>query len=269
MTEKKFRGATSEKLKLDDKKQYTIDLPSGEQIKVSLNDREIYIIENWFNLFAKHNLRFDIWNILQIYGEGNVTQISSMVEQSKSTVARHLKLMEEDGLVISRIADKNIIGKIPPKIYEINKKLLTVLQNSPISKDPPEDPEKLLEYYKKEVKTDRAAIYRYKNLLNLLNHLYDSIENEFDDVEKVKEIYGKYFELTKFAPWFVFFYFSEKYYGDFMELYTEFIKKSLELLTIQNNDPDVKEYTHTSIGAVLPVKALVEIYQQRLKEKKT
>lgn len=268
MVEKKYKGATSEKLKLDENKQYVINLPNGEQIKIALNDKEIYTIENWFNLFAKHNLRFDIWNILQIYGEGNITQISNMVEQSKSTVARHLKLMEEDGLVISRIAEEDQVGKIPPKIFEINKKLLSVLQNSPISKDPPEDPEELLDYYKKEVQTDRAAIYRYKSLLNLLNPLYEMIEDQLGDVEKVKEMYGQYFEFTKFAPWFVFFYFSEKYYGDFIELYTEYIKKTLELLTVQNNDPDVKEFTHTSIGTILPVKALVEIYQQQLKEKK-
>ncbi len=105
MSEEKYRGITSDKLKVDDKKQYTLSLPNGEEIKVDLNDREIYTVENFFTLLGKHNLRFDIWNILQIYNVANITQISAMVEKSKSTVARHLKLMETDGLILSRKDD--------------------------------------------------------------------------------------------------------------------------------------------------------------------
>ena len=69
MSEEKYRGVTPDKLKVDDKKRYIINLPGGEEIKVDLNDREIYTIENWFLLSGKHNLRFDIFNILQIYNE--------------------------------------------------------------------------------------------------------------------------------------------------------------------------------------------------------
>lgn len=266
MSEEKYREVRSDKLKVDDKKQYTISLPSGEEIKVDLNDREIYTIENWFLLFGKHNLRFDIWNILQIYEEANVTQISNMVKQSKSTVARHLKFMERDGLILSRKDNTAQQGKIPPKIFRINHKLLQVVENNPINKLPPEDPSELVEFYKKEIQTYRATIYRYKLLLDLLNPLLDDFEESLDDIDTAKEIYNKFFNSTRLEPWFAYFYFSENYYDQFTEGYLEHVKKSIKLLAVQNIDPEVKGREYTYINAILPIKALIELYRRKLKE---
>lgn len=266
MSEEKYRGITPDKLKVDDKKRYLISLPSGEEIKVDLNDREIYSVENWFYLFGKHNLRFDIWNILQIYTEANVTQISNMVEQSKSTVARHLKLMEKDGLILSRKRDKAQKGKIPPKLFRINRKLSQVVENGPVNKLPPNDPSELIEFYKKEIQTYRGTIYRYKLLLDLLNPLLDDFEDHLDDVDAAKEIYDKYFNITKLEPWFAFYYVSDKYYDELMDGFTEYMQKVIKLLAAQNNDPEVKERDYTYITAILPIKALVEIYRRKLKE---
>jgi len=256
----------SDKLEVDDKKQYTINLPSGEQIKVDLTDREISTVENWVTLFAKHNLRFDIWNILQIYGEANITQVSSMVEQSKSTVARHLKLMEEDGLILSRKDDNAQQGKIPPKLFRINRKLYQLWENNPVNKSQPEDPSELIEFYKREIQTYRATIYRYKLLLDSLNPLLDDLEDHLDDVDAAKAIYEKYFNFTKLSPWFAYCYFSDKYYDQFMGDFTEYMQKGLQLLSVQNNDPEVKERDYTFFNAILPIKALVEIYRRKLKE---
>jgi len=266
LSENKYRGLLPDKLKVDDKKQYAINLPSGEQIKVALTDSEIYTVENWFTLFAKHNLRFDIWNILQIYDEANITQVSNMVKQSKSTVARHLKLMEEDGLILSR-KDKNAQqGKIPPKLFRINRKLFQVVENYPVNKSPPEDPSELIEFYKRELQTYRATVYRFKLLLDLLNPLLDDFEDHLDDVDAAKKIYNKYFNFTKLSPWFGYAYFSEKYYDQLIEGFSERAQKGKELLAVQNNDPEVKERDYTSISAILPIKALVELYRRKLKE---
>ncbi len=266
MSEEKDRRVRPDKLKVDDKKRYTISLRGGEEIKVDLNDREIYTVENWFLLFAKHNLRFDIWNILQIYNEANITQISNMVEQSKSTVARHLKLMEKDGLILSRKSDKTQQGKIPPKLFSKNRKLLQVVENSPINIAPPDDPSELIEFYKKQIQTYRATIYRYKLLLDLLNPLLDDFEDHLDDVDAAKEIYDKYFNFSKLEPWFSYAYFSGKYYDQLTEGFTEHVQKLMELLAVQNSDPDVKDREYTYINAILPIKALVEIYRRKLKE---
>ena len=266
MSEEKYQGVTSDKLKVDEQKQYIINLPSGEEIKIDLNDKEIYTVENWFSLFGKHNLRFDIWNILQIYEEANVTQISNMVEQSKSTVARHLKLMEKDGLILSRIDDKVQPGKIPPKLFRKNSKLLQVVENSPINKSPPDDPTKLIEFYKEEIQSYRATIYRFKLLLDSLNPLLDDFEKSLGDVDAAKEIFNKYFNLTRLEPSFAFCYISDKYYDRFVEGFTENLVKGVKVLTDQNNDPEVKGRDYSYISAILPIKALTEIYRKKLKE---
>jgi len=266
LSEDKYRGVGSDKLKIDDKKQYIISLPGGEEIKVDLNDREIYTVENWFLLIGKHNLRFDIWNILQIYNEANVTQISNMVEQSKSTVARHLKLMEKDGLILSRKAEKTQQGKIPPKLFRVNRKLFRIVENNPVNKSPPDDPSELIEFYKKVIQTFRSSLYIYKLLLDSLNPLLDDFEDHLDDIDAAKDIYEKHFNFGRLDPQFAYSYFSDKYYEQLMDLFTKHIQKRSQLLSVQNNDPEIKERDYTYIAAILPVKALVEIYRRRMKE---
>ena len=54
--------------------------------------------EDWSNLIDKHTLRYEIWEILEVFHELNVTEITRLVKQSKSTVSRILKGMEEDKL---------------------------------------------------------------------------------------------------------------------------------------------------------------------------
>lgn len=266
MSEKKYRESIAEKLEVDVNKQFVINLPNGEQINVELNDKEIYTVENWFSLFGKHNLRWAIWNILQIYNEANVTQISNMVRQSKSTVARHLNLMERDGLILSRKSDKTQQGKIPPKLFRVNNKLFQVVENSPVNKPPPDDPSELIEFYKKEIQTYRAAIYCFKLLLDSLNPLLDDLEDHLDDIDAAKVIYDKYFNFTKLSPMLSYSYFSDKYYEQFWDAYTEHMQKRSQLLSVQSNDPEVKEREYTYIAAILPIKALVEIYRRKLKE---
>jgi len=266
MSKEEFREVLPDKLKVDEKQKYTITLPNGEEIIVKLNDKEIETVENWFHLFGKHNLRFDLFNILLVFDELNITQISHMVEQSKSTVARHLKSMEEDGMIISRKADKHQKGKIPAKLYQLNKKLLQVLEYSPINPKPPADPKKKVEFYKREINFCRVAIHSFKILLDLLNPLLNSFELYLDDLPNAKKIYNKYFSIdSKLAPFFGYTYFSEKYYEQYMKVQRDFVKKNIELLTAQNNDPEVKEREYVAFMANLPLKALYISKKRKLR----
>lgn len=86
------------------------------------NGKSSIFQEKWECLIAKHKLRYEIWALLDLHNELNVTQITHFVKQSKTTVARHLMLMEKDGLLISRTATKHVKGRIPPKIYQLNLK---------------------------------------------------------------------------------------------------------------------------------------------------
>jgi len=255
-----------DKLKVDEKQKFTITLPNGEEIVIKLNDKEIETIENYFHLLGKHNIRFDLFNILLVFDELNITQISHMVEQSKSTVARHLKSMEEDGMIISRKADKHQKGKIPPKLYQLNKKLLQVLEYSPINPKSPADPKKKFEFYKREINSYRVFIHSFKILLDLLNPLLNSFELYLDDFSNAKKMFDKYFSIdSKLAPFFGYTYFSEKYYEQYMKIHHDFVKKNIELLTAQNNDPEVNEREYVAFSAYLPLKALYTFKKKKLK----
>jgi DNA-binding transcriptional ArsR family regulator len=254
-----------DKLKVDKEHKFTITLPNGEEIIIKLNDKEIETIENYFHLLGKHNIRFDLFNILLVFDELNITQISHMVEQSKSTVARHLKSMEEDGMIISRKADKHQKGKIPPKLYQLNKKLLQVLEYSPINPKPPADPKKKVEFYKREINLLRVLLHSFKILLDLLNPLLNGFELYLDDLPNAKKIYDKYFSNdSKLAPFFGYTYFSEKYYEQYQKIQRDFVKKNIELLAEQNNDPEVKEREYVSFSAILPLKALYSFKKRKL-----
>ncbi|MFW9971308.1 MAG: winged helix-turn-helix domain-containing protein [Candidatus Odinarchaeota archaeon] len=266
MSKKERQRNVTDKLKVDKEQKFTITLTNGEEIIIKLNDKEIETIENYFHLLGKHNIRFDLLNILLIFDELNITQISHMVEQSKSTVARHLKSMEEDGMIISRKADKHQKGKIPPKLYQLNKKLLQVLEYSPINPSPPEDPKKKVEFYKREINTSRVSIHISKILLDLLNPLLNSFELDLDNLPKAKKMYDKYFSSdSKLASSFGWTYFSEKYYDQYMKIHYDFVKKNLELLTAQNNDPEVKNRDYVAFTVCLPLKALYT-FKKKIKE---
>ena len=92
-------------------------------MKISSDVEKVYVFkEEWDQLIGKHRIRSDIWALLELHNELNVTQITHYVEQGKTTVARHLKLMEQDGLLLFRKPKSVIKGRIPSKIYRINPK---------------------------------------------------------------------------------------------------------------------------------------------------
>ncbi|MFX0029980.1 MAG: winged helix-turn-helix domain-containing protein [Candidatus Hermodarchaeota archaeon] len=268
MSKKEWYEDIPDKLKVDEKKKFTITLPNGEEIVIKLNNKEIETIENYFHLLGKHNIRFDLYNILLVFDELNITQISHMVDQSKSTVARHLKSMEQDGMIISRKSDKHQKGKIPPKLYQLNKKLLQILEYNPINPKPPADPKKKVEFYKREINFFRVTIHSFKILMDLLNPLLNSFELYLDDLPSAKKIYDKYFSIdSKLVPFFGYSYFSEKYYEQFLKAMRDFVKKNIELLAAQNNDPEVKEREYVAFTAHLPLKALYTFKKKKLRGK--
>ncbi len=175
----------------------------------------------WDKLIAKHKLRFDIWAILELHHELNVTQITNYLKNSKSTVARHLKLMEKDGLLISRIGDATVEGRIPPKIFKINpnfKKKELRSDESDLSKDP----EKLTQFFKREINNYRNLSYNITQLLDYLDPLLDLLQAQLGDIKKAKNTYDKYLSYID-EP--IFLYFDKKRAQKLMDLRTEYVFK--------------------------------------------
>jgi len=87
-------------------------------------------------------LRYDLWMVIILNNELNVTQISKVVGNSKSTISRVLKGMETDELLVSRRGKIEEGGRerIPPKYYRINKKFRKDKDAARIFMENPIDP---------------------------------------------------------------------------------------------------------------------------------
>ncbi|MHA2287802.1 MAG: hypothetical protein ACXABG_03340 [Promethearchaeota archaeon] len=218
-------------------------------MKISSDVEKIHIFEEeWDQLIAKHRIRSDIWALLELHNELNVTQITHYVEQGKTTVARHLKLMEQDGLLLCRSPESVIKGRIPAKIYRINPKF----------KKEEEEEEN---FYKRVIKHYRKAGYNVSKLLSYLDPLLILLESELDDPERAKEIYDEY---LSFIPAPIVFYLDKKRAEALMDLHAEYILK-LQKLAVEEDLNTEEAFVYFDIS--LPLAALFELKKQ-LKLKK-
>ena len=206
----------------------------------------------WDQLIAKHKLRFDIWAILELHTELNVTQITHYIEHSKSTIARHLKSMEQDSLLVSRIGEQPVKGRIPPKIYRINPKF----KEEDIDmeeKDVSEDPEKLHQFYKREINNYRKLSYNITQLLDYLDTLLDLLQDQLGDITKAKNTYD---EFLSYIDEPVFLYFDKKRARKLMDLRTEYVFK-LHKLAMEEELNTEEAFVYFDMS--LPLAALFEL----------
>ncbi|MFX1456304.1 MAG: winged helix-turn-helix domain-containing protein [Promethearchaeota archaeon] len=221
-----------------------------------MNGEKIISYEgDWDQLIAKHKLRFEIWTILDLHKELNVTQITHFIGYSKSTVARHLKLMEKDGLLESVIGESTVRGRIPPKIYSINPNY----KENNIKRDQTDltdKPENLYHFYKKDINNYRKISYNITQLLDYLDPLLDLLENQLGDIQKAKSTYDKY---LSFIDGPVFLYFDKKRARKLMDLRTEYVLKLYNLAMEEElNTNEAFVYFDMS----LPLAALFELKRE-------
>ena len=213
--------------------------------------------EDWSNLIDKHTLRYEIWEILEVFHELNVTEITRLVKQSKSTVSRILKGMEEDKLLLSR---RGKIGerdgeKIPPKFYHINKKSRHRLNLEIEQIGIPKSYEELRKFYESQIRNYRNYIYNQQKLLDLLNPLLNIFEGQLEDINNAKHIYNTYLS-GKNEPWFNVMYFDEEHFEQFLDLRLEYMLK-LEKLAREQELNTNNAYVY--LDASLPLKAIFEL----------
>ena len=219
-------------------------------MKISSDVESNYIFEKeWDQLIAKHKIRSDIWALLELHHEQNVTQITHYVEQGKTTVARHLILMEQDGLLISRTPEEVVKGRIPPKIYRINPKFKV-------------KEEKEENFYKKVLNHYRKTSYNIKKLLDYLDPLLNLLESEIDNSEKTKKIYDEY---LSFIPTPIVFYFDKKRSEALMDLQAEHVLK-LQNLSLEEELNTEEALVYFDIS--LPLAALFELKKEEKKKKR-
>jgi hypothetical protein len=217
--------------------------------------------ESWEELIDKHPLRYDVWMILQIYHEKNVSDIAKLTKRNKSTLSRVLRSMEEDRLVLSRKENLLKEGKIPAKYYRINPE---IKEEVPDFEDilSSTDPQKLLNFYEYELTNYQKAIYNGKKLLDYLNPLLDHLKGNLDDIEEAKQIYAKYW-LNISRPWFNLIYLDEECYEKFFDIRLEYMLK-LEKLAREHKLDTNSAFIYFDFS--LPLKNIFELKKKELQK---
>ena len=220
---------------------------------------DLYLGKDWESLISKHKLRYDIWMLLNLYNELNVSQISKWVKQSKSTVSRVLISMESDGFLVTRrgVIKKGEREKIPPKYYRISEDFQKEKEVEKKFMEIPSDPQELHDFLLTEIRNHRSAIYNLTRLVNYLssslNYLDDQLKLE--QIDKAKKIYEDYLSGIN-EPEFNFVFLDKKRFKQFYDLRLEYIL-NLEKL-IMEQDLDV-ESVFVYFDSFLPLMSLLEL----------
>ena len=195
--------------------------------------------ESWGTLVTKSTVRLKIWQILRLFGELNVTQISNLLKESKSTVSRHLNGMEKDCLVKSHEQVSTCEGRIAAKVFRINEEVDKIKSGMDQNQGLPKDFTKRIEFMKSEIRTNRSSIEMISGIMNLLVPIYDEVAkllkiNTTESLQKADEIFTDYMSykaLKEDAD-------PEKIEEERLELQT----KLKEAKTEQKNDSIPKKY---------------------------
>ncbi len=228
--------------------------------------KDAIIEQDWIQLIDKHKLRYEIWTILKIQKELNVTEISHLVKQSKSTVSRVLIQMEKDSLIKSRRGEKKKDEgeKIPPKFYRVNEEYREKSSPKLYELEQPTDPIELRKFYLSQIKNFRNAIYNCHKLLDLLTPLLTVFEDQWEDIDRANQLY-KMFLSDKNEPWFNIFYFDHEHFKEFFNIRLEYLLKLEKLAREQELNT---KNTFVYFDASIPLKAIFELKKEKFSKRK-
>jgi len=240
---------------------------------------------NFGQLITKHPIRWEIWEILRFYKELNINQLSQFLKQSRYTVSRHLKLMEKDGMVISREVQPEKRGKYAPKYYRTNPRL-----SGPGIEDiddieeymeeffkpwkPPTNPIKRLEFYKDVVREHETAITNYGKSIEgmqfLFDHfkksLYGLIKPDDSDLKAADDFFHRYLEGNK-EPYFIGLTFDEDHFKKLKEIHREYWRQIYSLNIDQLRNPDPKGAYYGLMTVIFPTKSLLKLKKSLFSKK--
>ncbi|MFX0034300.1 MAG: ArsR family transcriptional regulator [Candidatus Hermodarchaeota archaeon] len=220
--------------------------------------------KSWIELIDEHPLRHDIWMVLDLYNELNVTEITYYVKQSKSTVSRVLKGMKDDGLLLSRRGGKEKGEKIPPKFFRINPKFQEVEEEWD-ENNLPKEPEQIKNYYFSKINEFRKIMKDLEKRFEYLKTLLIYLEEQLKDIENIEQakITYKEFLSEMNEPTSFYIRIDEKRYKDFLDLRIEYMMKLQKLLMEKELD---EENTIEYFDLSLPYSAFFEL-NKKLKQK--
>jgi len=220
---------------------------------------DFYLSKDWESLISKHKLRYDIWMLLNLYHELNVSQISKWVKQSKSTVSRVLLGMESDGLLLSRrgVIKEGEREKIPPKYYRISEGFQKVEEVEKKFMEIPSDPHELEDFLLSEIRHHRNAIYNLTRLISYLSSSLNLLDDQLklDQIEEATKIYKESLSGVN-EPEFNFIFLDKARFKKFYDLRLEYILNLNKLVMERELD---SESVFVYSESLLPLWSLLKL----------
>nr|MDO8118190.1 helix-turn-helix domain-containing protein [Candidatus Sigynarchaeota archaeon] len=180
-----------------------------------------------FLQLLRPRVRLEIFLLLALFHELNVTQISNMLNRSKATVARHLKLLEmQHVLAVDQDTDSN--RTIKPLKYRIREEHITDL----LTIAPPDvvlDPENARKHYAQQLDRIRKTSILVENSMKLITPFVDHLEHVVLDrgLEEVARVFADYITRKKLC--FRALLLEEEKLDEFNAIYQEFRDKVVNL----------------------------------------
>jgi len=214
-----------------------------------------YLLEIPFKEILKNQVRHEIFFLLSIYGELNLTDLSKLLAKSKPALHRHIQNLLKVGLIYESKEEK-VRGSIKAKFYQLIPSIRQLYQpfdtTALLNVD---DPEQRIKMFKKLIHFERAKYFISKASLDLLAKYIDQFEKQLTssnlDVDKE-------FILTCCSP-FNMFIFSDDSLKLLQDLFSEFDRKKKtieEEYETKHGEPSMKQ--NLMVFTMTPIQRLLE-----------
>lgn len=220
--------------------------------------------EDWLQIFNS-NIRFRILQLLFVYGELSLTELTKHMNKSKSALYHHLQKMINFGVVkVSR--EEQVRGSIMAKYYRLdeqsalNIQLISEEELKKIS-----NPKKRLKTLESIINTYKSSISLFRKKMDILDLYTDFLEKEVQAREDSDKIQLDFQQLiSDYNIGFQAQYLSEKQYKKFIEYYQDFYLKIREMIVSNDSKRDQKngkiaERPYFVLTLIMPLKKLLDL----------
>lgn len=229
---------------------------SSDELKNKITQRAKQIMK--INKSLNNKTRMRLILTLYVYNELSLGRLSKKLSLSKSTVLRHIKALENTGIV--KIRHEKVRSPKLKQYYSVVPNILEVVRFSH-SMMRHVSPKLALETHIKDLENDKYLFSVIANIFNGIIAYYNDLEDtvqEFtpSDHQTIENIFSSE-NLSRFYFWFL----SKKQYEFFKVKYKEFfddLMHGLKEIENKNIEKEFEERPFFVWHSVIPIKKILE-----------
>ncbi|MFX1283728.1 MAG: ArsR family transcriptional regulator [Promethearchaeota archaeon] len=229
-----------------------------------LANRDEVALNNLLEIFDS-KIRFRILQLLFVYGELSLTDLTKHMNRSKPALYHHLqKMINLNAIKVSK--EEQVRGSIMAKHYCLDEQTalkLQLISEKEINKII--DQKKRLKALENIITTYRYSISLFRKKLDMFDLYTDFLEDQLQSREDSDLFHLDFNHLiSDFNIGFHAQYLTEKQYSKFLEYYQEFYSKVREMIIISDSKGSQKngkivERPYFVTILIMPLKKLLEL----------